>query len=66
MTKDEKEHQARVAALGCIACFLDGRDNPHVCLHHVYGRTKKGAHMHVLGLCAGHHQDGAGKYVTRG
>ena len=34
--------------------------NPVVSIHHVDGRTKPGAHMRVLPLCAGHHQDGTG------
>jgi hypothetical protein len=64
MTKDEKKHQAKVAALGCIACMIDGNHSPVVSIHHCYGRTKKGAHMLVLPLCAGHHQDGTGNDKT--
>lgn len=59
-TKAEKAHWDKVASLGCIACLIDGYRNPLVSIHHVDGRTKKGAHMKVLGLCAGHHQDGTG------
>lgn len=59
-TAAEKVHWSRVAALGCIACRKDGLHNPMVSIHHVDGRTKAGAHMRVLPLCAGHHQDGTG------
>lgn len=59
-TAEERRFHDRVASLGCIACFLDGRYNPEVSIHHIEGRTKPGAHMKVLGLCAGHHQDGTG------
>lgn len=59
-TKAEKEFHDRLCGLGCIACFLDGRHNPTVSVHHIDGRTKPGAHMKVLPLCAGHHQDGTG------
>lgn len=59
-TAAEKAHWNRVAALGCIACRKDGLHNTHVSIHHVDGRTKPGAHMRVLPLCAGHHQDGTG------
>ena len=59
-TKSEKEYHDKVASLGCIACRIDGYHNPLVSIHHTAGRTKKGAHMQVLGLCAGHHQDGTG------
>ena len=58
MTKDEKKHQNNVADLGCIACEKDGILNTYVSIHHCDGRTKKGSHMKVLALCAGHHQDG--------
>lgn len=59
-TKAEKDYHRRVAALGCIACRLDGYFNPVVSIHHVEGRTKPGCQMKVLPLCAGHHQDGTG------
>lgn len=56
----EKRFHDRLASLGCIACRLDGHHNPIVSIHHIEGRTKPGAHMRVLALCAGHHQDGYG------
>lgn len=59
-TKAEKEYHDAVASLGCIACAIDGNQNDLVSIHHCDGRTKKGAHMKVLPLCAGHHQDGTG------
>lgn len=46
--------------VGCIACSKDGRFNDYVSIHHIDGRTKKGAHQNVLPLCAGHHQQGTG------
>lgn len=58
MTKAERAHQNRVSELGCIACRIDGIINTWVSIHHVDGRTKKGAHMKVLGLCDRHHQTG--------
>ncbi len=59
-TAEEKRFHNRLAELGCIACRLDGNYNPVVSIHHIDGRTKPGAHMRVLPLCAGHHQDGTG------
>lgn len=56
----EKRFHDQLASLGCIACYLDGRFNDQVSIHHMDGRTKPGAHMKVLPLCAGHHQDGTG------
>lgn len=59
-TRAEKHLHDQLAALGCIACRIDGVHNPHVSIHHIDGRTKPGAHLRVLPLCAGHHQDGTG------
>jgi len=63
-TKAESEFHDIVAGLGCIACMLDGIINPVVSIHHIDGRTKKGAHMKVLPLCAGHHQNGTGNDIS--
>lgn len=59
-TAAESRFHDQLASLGCIACFMDGRRNMEVSIHHIDGRTKPGAHMKVLPLCAGHHQDGTG------
>lgn len=53
-------HDRLVNEIGCIACRIDGAPNFHCSIHHIDGRTKPGAHMRVLSLCAGHHQDGYG------
>lgn len=55
-----KRFHEQLASIGCIACLKDGRNNPIVSIHHIEGRTRQGAHMKVLPLCAGHHQDGTG------
>ena len=55
-TVAERQRMDAIAAIGCIACKHDGIDNPHVSLHHIDGRTKPGAHLLVLPLCAPHHQ----------
>jgi hypothetical protein len=57
VSASEKILHDRIAQLGCIACRIEGRFNPHVSIHHVHGRTQPGCHMHVLPLCAPHHQD---------
>lgn len=59
-TADEARFMDAIAALGCIACLKDGWHNPEVSVHHIDGRTKPGAHLLVLPLCAGHHQHGTG------
>ena len=56
MNKAEKEHLAKVAALGCIIC-----QNPYVEIHHI--TTKRGfgtraSHFDTLPLCFAHHRGG--------
>lgn len=55
-TAEERRRMDAIAGLGCIACRKDGIVNPWVSLHHIDGRTKPGAHLKVLPLCAQHHQ----------
>lgn len=55
-TKAERELHHAIAGLGCIACHIDGRENPFVAIHHIDGRTKPDAHKKVLPLCGPHHQ----------
>lgn len=60
-TRYEKHIHDRMASeIGCIACRKEGIRNMHVSIYHIDGRTKPGAHLKVLPLCAGHHQDGTG------
>lgn len=63
-TAEEARFMDAIAKLGCVACRKDGWENLHVSVHHIDGRTKPGAHMLVLPLCAGHHQDGTGTNST--
>jgi hypothetical protein len=63
-TADEARFMSAIAGLGCVACRHDGWSNPDVSVHHIDGRTKPGAHLLVLPLCAGHHQDGTGTNPT--
>lgn len=58
--KSEKALHNAMAALGCIACRKDGIFTELVSIHHIDGRTKPLAHLMVLPLCAGHHQDNTG------
>ncbi len=57
VTDAEKKLHDKIAAMGCVACRQEGIFNPHVSIHHVYGRTRPNCHMHVLPLCEPHHQD---------
>jgi hypothetical protein len=63
-TAEESRFMDAIAGLGCVACRKDGWENLDVSVHHIDGRTKPGAHMLVLPLCAGHHQAGTGANPT--
>ncbi|MGG4774851.1 Ref family recombination enhancement nuclease [Paenalcaligenes sp. Me52] len=60
VTAEQKRFHDQLAALGCAACRVEGREQMEVSIHHIDGRTKPNAHWYVLPLCAGHHQDGTG------
>ena len=66
-TADEKRHMDAVGQIGCIVCLLYLAEQSPCSIHHVDGRTKKGAHFKVLGLCAKHHDAGERNdfYVSR-
>lgn len=55
-TAAEQVFMDAVAKIGCLPCRKDGRENLHVSIHHIDGRTKEGSHFKVLALCAPHHQ----------
>lgn len=63
-TAEELRFMDAIGSLGCLACAQDGNVNPWISLHHIDGRTKPGSHLKVIGLCAGHHQDGTGEDKT--
>jgi len=60
-TKAEKEHMARVAALGCIACRNSGLGETPAGIHHLRDKTgvgRRASHFEVIPLCDRHHQTG--------
>jgi len=57
-TKEEKEWMSKVADLGCIACLNELSIYSPCAIHHIDGKTKKGAHFKIIGLCGAHHQTG--------
>jgi hypothetical protein len=68
-TKAERDHLARVAALGCIACLNLGYTGTPAEIHHITkgaGMGQKASHFETIPLCFHHHsaqgQDGFHKY----
>lgn len=66
-SKDEKEWMDSAAKLGCIVCLEFYDTYSPASIHHIDGKTKKGAHMLTIPLCARHHQVACptGSYATR-
>ena len=66
-TSDEKAHMSKVAALGCICCLNEMGVQSPAEIHHIDGKTKPGAHYHVLPLCYLHHRAGVDcdEYTSR-
>jgi len=66
-TKAESDWMKKVVELGCCVCRkhygLFSEAEPH----HVDGKTKEGAHFHVLPLCPSHHRLASpnGEWATR-
>ena len=47
-----------IAELGCIVCRNLGYGFSPAAIHHIDGKTKKGAHKKTIPLCGPHHQTG--------
>ena len=59
MTKAEKQQLNRVAALGCIACYLQGTPGTPAEIHHPRagrGKGQRASHMDGIPLCPPHHR----------
>lgn len=66
MTKAEKHHLNKVAALGCIACYQQGTPGTPAEIHHPRAGTGMGqraSHYEAIGLCPAHHRGTAGLSV---
>ncbi len=55
-TADERRFMNSLCSLGCIVCRLSMSIFSPCTVHHIDGKTKPGAHYHILGLCGNHHQ----------
>lgn len=61
MTKAEKLHLSRVAALGCIVCRNEYGQHTPAAIHHIragQGMSQRAGHFEVIPLCSLHHQNG--------
>ncbi len=60
MRREEKNHLARVAALGCIVCRNEGHCFSPASIHHLTGQGmgRHASHFETIPLCLPHHQNG--------
>ena len=61
MTKAEKEHYAKLAEIGCIACITLGYGYSPCEIHHIrsgVGMAQKAHWTEAIGLCPSHHRNG--------
>lgn len=58
-TAAERTVMDALGKLPCIACHQHGKETVLISLHHIDGRTKRGAHLLQLPLCDCHHQHAA-------
>jgi len=61
MTKEEREHYARIADAGCIVCHLAGYGHSSCEIHHIRtgtGMAQKSHWSKAIGLCPIHHRLG--------
>lgn len=59
MTKAEAAHLSRLAAFGCIACYLDGNAGTPAEMHHIRegkGMAQRASHFECIPLCPAHHR----------
>ena len=66
-TREEQRWMDDVRELGCIVCRKFQSTYAPAEIHHVDGKSKPGAHFHVLPLCYWHHREGneSVMYVSR-
>ena len=61
MTRDERNHYARIADHGCIVCNLQGYGHSPCEIHHIrtgVGLSQKSHWSKAIGLCPTHHRLG--------
>ena len=69
MTKDEREHYARIADSGCVVCNLSGYGYSPCEIHHIRTGTGAGRKAHwskAIGLCPTHHRLGGSGVAIHG
>jgi len=66
-TADEARWMNDVQSLGCIICRKEGKGETPAEIHHLDGKTKEGAHFHVIPLCYFHHREGSSnpQFISR-
>ncbi len=66
-TKEEIRYHDAICEMGCVVCMDVFKTYSPGTVHHIDGKTKTGAHMNCICLCARHHQvaSDTGEWATR-
>ena len=57
-TKADTARFRKIADGGCVVCLKYHGVYSPASIHHLNGKTKKGAHQQTIALCPNHHQHG--------
>lgn len=60
-TAAESRWIAAIVAYGCVACHAEALGYVAPEVHHILRGGVRMGHLYAIGLCAGHHRDGAGR-----
>lgn len=63
MTKDERKHLSKVAALGCVVCLRLGYEDTPAEIHHLRtgtGGGRRSSHYDAIPVCPEHHRGATG------
>lgn len=58
-SRADEERFAALVDLGCVVCRLYLRIYTPPEIHHLYGKTRVGAHQQTIPLCYRHHREGS-------
>ena len=57
-TVAEKDWMARIVALGCIICRIEGKGATPAEVHHMLSGGRRMGHLFTIPLCHAHHRSG--------
>ena len=58
ITAKDKEWLDKITEFGCIVCHVHLGVFTPAEPHHIFGKTRPGAHLHTIPMCPEHHRHG--------